>query len=449
MKIRLITLGCPKNLVDSEFLAGGLQKNGVQFIQEIDEADAIIINTCGFIESAKEESIETILQAVALKKNGNCQQVLVTGCLSERYGDELKKEIPEIDGLYGNRDLALILQKMSRQLRLRSELLGERQLLTPRHFAYLKISEGCNHPCTYCAIPGIRGAHKSRKIESLVQEAEQLMRRDVKELVLIAQDSTAYGMDLYGERRLPHLLQALNEVAGIKWIRLMYAYPYHVDDAMLESIASLDKVCHYVDMPVQHMNDRMLKRMARRVDGQFQRDLIMHMRACIPDLTLRTSLIVGFPGETEKEFQELYDFVAEGHFDRLGIFTYSHEDGTPAARFKDDVSEKIKNERQDLLYQMQADVSEENNLRLQDAQIEVLIDEFNPDENVYLGRTAADAPEIDNVVKVTGGCRPGEFVRAQVTDTRAFELYARTLNGEHQEKGLFRSKIRLPIAQKQ
>ncbi len=448
MKIRLITLGCPKNLVDSEFIAGGLQKNGVEFTDHIDDADAIIINTCGFIESAKEESIETILQAVALKNEGKCRQVLVTGCLSERYGSELKKEIPEIDGLYGNRDLSKILREMARQLHLRTELLGERQLLTPRHFAYLKISEGCEHPCTFCAIPAIRGAHKSRKIETLVQEAEHLARRDVKELVLIAQDSTLYGADIYGEKRLPHLLKALNAVEGIEWIRLMYAYPYHVTDSLLEAIASLDKVCCYIDMPVQHINDRILKRMARHVDGNFQRELIEKMRSRIPDLTLRTSLIVGFPGESEAEFQQLYDFVAEGHFDRLGIFTYSHEEGTPATRFEDDVPDAIKRERQDLLYQMQADVAEEKNSRFKNRSVKVLIDEFDSIENVYCGRTAADAPEIDNVVKVTGECRPGEFYSVHISETSAYEMHAGIDSANSEKSRSPGGQIHLPIAKK-
>ncbi|KAA3612282.1 MAG: 30S ribosomal protein S12 methylthiotransferase RimO [Calditrichaeota bacterium] len=448
MKVRLITLGCPKNLVDSEFISGGLAKNGVEFTSKTEEAEAIIINTCGFIESAKEESIETILDAVALKKDGNCKQVLVTGCLSERYGAELKKEIPEIDGLFGNRDMEKILRDMAQQLHLRTELLGERHLLTPRHYAYLKISEGCEHPCTFCAIPQIRGGFRSKNIPDLVRETEHLARQNVKELVLIAQDSTIYGLDNYGEKKLPELLNALNDIDGIEWIRLMYAYPYHLTDEMLASIAELDKVCKYIDMPVQHTSDRVLKRMARRVSGQFQHDLIQKMRSRISGLTLRTSLIVGFPGETESDFQQLYDYVAEGHFDRLGVFTYSHEEGTPAARFEDDVPAEIKRERQDLLYQMQADVAEQKNTNFHNQHLRVLIDEFDEQNQVHVGRTAADAPEIDNVVLIPDACKVGSFYQVRITETSSFELSGNILSNDDKGSRSPNGTIRLPIAQK-
>ncbi|MCA9732889.1 MAG: 30S ribosomal protein S12 methylthiotransferase RimO [Deferribacteres bacterium] len=447
MKVRLITLGCPKNLVDSEFLAGGLAKNGVQFIEEAEDADAIIINTCGFIESAKEESIETILQAAELKKTGRCQQLLVTGCLTQRYGDELRKEIPEIDGLYGNRDLNKILKEMARQLLLRTGLLGERHILTPKHYAYLKISEGCEHPCTFCAIPQIRGAFTGKKIETLVQETEHLASHGVKELVLIAQDSTQYGLDVYGEKKLPQLLTALNQVDGIEWIRLMYAYPYHLTEAMIDAVASLDKVCNYIDMPVQHCSDSVLKRMARRVTAQFQQDLINNMRERIPGLTLRTSLIVGFPGETEEDFHQLYDYVSEGYFDRLGIFTYSHEEGTPAARFEDDVPEEVKRERQDLLYQAQADVAEQKNSAFRNKELRILIDEYDAYGNNYLGRTEADAPEIDNSVIVHDKCEIGNFYKVRIKETSSFEMIGELTARDNTKENASPIGIRLPIAQ--
>lgn len=422
MKVNLITLGCPKNLVDSEFLQGRLQSGGVQFIESTDGADAVIINTCGFIESAKEESIDTILAAVELKRQGKCSQVIVTGCLSERYGPELRQSIPELDGIYGNRDLQQVVQAIGRQLRLQHELLGERELLTPRHYAYMKISEGCEHPCTFCAIPAIRGGFRSRSIIELVHDAQRLSDRGVRELVLIAQDSTVYGQDLYGEKKLPELLQALAQVDGIVWIRLMYAYPYHVTDAMIEAVASLDNVCKYIDMPVQHVSDRMLKRMARRMNGEKQHRLIEKMRQAIPELVLRTSVIVGFPGETEEDFVRLYDYVTEGHFDRLGVFTYSREDGTPSASFPEQVPDSVKRERQDALIQAQEDVAEEKNRQLIGRTLRVLVDEFDASDGVFKARTQWDCPEIDNTVLLSASCRPGAFYDVQITAATAHDL---------------------------
>ncbi|MEK7729263.1 MAG: 30S ribosomal protein S12 methylthiotransferase RimO [candidate division KSB1 bacterium] len=359
MKINLITLGCPKNIVDSEVLQGGLKACGVEFVNDPVSAQAVIINTCGFIESAKEESIDTILQAVQLKKDGHIRQVFVTGCLSERYGSELRKEIPEVDAFYGNRDLQKIVAGLAQHLRLKYELVGERELLTPKHFAYLKISEGCEHPCTFCAIPGIRGNFRSTPIPELVAQAQSLAQKGVKELILVAQDSTQYGLDLNHQQQLPALLRALGRVEGIEWIRLMYAYPYHVTEEIIDTVASEPKVVKYIDMPVQHVTDRMLKRMARRVNRAFTEELIARMHDRIPELVLRTSLIVGFPGETEEDFQELYDFVCEGKFERLGVFTYSHEEGTPAFQFAEQVSEEVKRERYDMLLQAQRDVAAE------------------------------------------------------------------------------------------
>ncbi len=430
MKVKLITLGCPKNLVDSEHLHGGLQAKGVDFTEDAEQAEAIIINTCGFIESAKEESIETILSAVALKQQGRVEKVIVTGCLSQRYGDELRREIPEIDALYGNRDLHRIIESMARDLRARRELHGERHLLTPKHFAYLKISEGCEHPCTFCAIPGIRGGFRSTPVEELVQQARRLAQQSVRELVLIAQDTTQYGLDLDGRQHLPELLRALAQVEGIEWIRLMYAYPRHMSDEIIAALAETDRVCRYLDMPVQHTSDRLLKRMARRITAAQQREIIEKLRERIPGLVLRTSVIVGFPGESEEEFAELYDYVAEGHFDRLGVFTYSEEEGTPAARFEDDVPAHVKRERQDLLIQAQADSLEEKNAAFAGQTIRVLVDEYDAAAGVFRGRSEGDCPEIDNSVLVRGVCRIGAFYDVKIDRTSAYELAGEVVAAE-------------------
>jgi ribosomal protein S12 methylthiotransferase len=428
MKIKLITLGCAKNLVDSEYIAGGLQSGGVELTDESENIDAMIINTCGFIESAKEESIDTIFDAIALKQQGKCGKVIVTGCLSQRYGLELRKEIPEIDAIYGNRNLEKIVQEIARQLDLQRELLGERQLLSPKHYAYLKISEGCEHPCTFCAIPGIRGDFQSKPIETLVAESRRLAEKGVKELVLIAQDTTVYGQDFYGEKKLPELLRALAKIDGIEWIRLMYAYPYHVADELIATIAETDKICHYLDMPVQHVSDDMLKRMARRMNGEKQHRLIEKLRQSIPDLVLRTSVIVGFPGETEEDFEQLHDYVAEGYFDRLGVFTYSSEEGTPAAMFPNPVPEQVKRERQDLLIQAQDEVAIEKNKVFVGKALQVLVDEYNHEEGVFLARTVWDCPEIDQTVLLKESCRIGAFYQARIVGSGVHELTAKILN---------------------
>lgn len=425
MKINLITLGCPKNLVDSEVLQGGLKACGVEFVNEPTSAQAVIINTCGFIESAKEESIDTILQAVQLKRDGHIRQVFVTGCLSERYGSELRKEIPEVDAFYGNRDLPKIVASLAQQLRLKYELVGERELLTPKHFAYLKISEGCEHPCTFCAIPAIRGNFRSTPIPALVAQAEALAQKGVKELILVAQDSTQYGLDLNQQQQLPALLRALGRVEGIEWIRLMYAYPYYVTDEILDTVAQEPKVVKYIDMPVQHVTDRMLKRMARRVSRAYTEALIDRMHARIPELVLRTSLIVGFPGETEEDFQALYDFVCEGKFERLGVFTYSHEEGTPAFQFEDQVAEEVKRERYDMLLQAQRDVAAAWNEKQVGRELRVLLDEYDAHERAYKGRTAWDCPDIDHSVLIRAqqeSLRIGAFYQTKIIAAHDYDL---------------------------
>ncbi|MDZ7344036.1 MAG: 30S ribosomal protein S12 methylthiotransferase RimO, partial [candidate division KSB1 bacterium] len=429
------TLGCPKNIVDSEIIKGGLKTCGVEFVGEPQHAEAVIINTCGFIEAAKEESINTILQAVQLKKRGQIRRVFVTGCLSERYGKALREEIPEVDGYYGNRDMQKIVAGIARHLRLKYELIGERELLTPKHYAYLKISEGCEHPCTFCAIPAIRGPFRSTPISELVLEATRFAEKGVKELILVAQDTTQYGFDLDGRQQLPELMRALCRVDGIEWIRLMYAYPHHVTDDMLEVIASEPKIVKYIDVPIQHISDRMLKRMARRVDRQFTERLLAKMRAQIPELALRTSVIVGFPGESEADFQELLDFIAAENFERLGIFTYSQEENTPAARFHEQVPEDIKRERYDMLMQAQQQVAAAWSARQLGCRLRVLIDEFDQAANAYRGRTAWDCPEIDHSVllrprspfhqyslKNENGMNIGEFYEVEIVEAHDYDL---------------------------
>ena len=433
MKINLITLGCPKNIVDSEFIQGGLKTCGVEFIDDATGADAVIINTCGFIESAKEESIDTILQAVQLKKRGKIKNVYVTGCLSERYGADLRREIPEVDGFYGNRDMQKIVQGLAQQLRLKYELIGERELLTPKHYAYLKISEGCEHPCTFCAIPGIRGNFRSTPISELVGQAASLSRQGVKELILVAQDTTQYGLDLNGAQQLPELLRALCRVEGIAWIRLMYAYPYYMRAAMLETIAAEPKIVKYIDMPVQHISSRMLKRMARRVDRAGTENLLAQMRAIIPELVIRTSVIAGFPGETEEDFQELLDFVAAGNFERLGVFTYSPEENTPAFRLSEQIADEVKRERFDLLMQTQQEVAAAWSAKQVGRRLRVLIDAFDDQEKLYRARTAWDCPEIDHAVlirapglrsKNSDGLHAGEFCEVDIVEAQDYDLFA-------------------------
>jgi ribosomal protein S12 methylthiotransferase len=458
MKINLITLGCPKNIVDSEILQGGLKACGVEFVNEAQGADAVIVNTCGFIEPAKEESIDTILQAVQLKRRGEVRSVFVTGCLSERYGKELRKEIPEVDGYYGNRDMQEIVAGIARQLRLKYELVGERELLTPKHYAYLKISEGCEHPCTFCAIPAIRGNFRSTPIPELVAQSVRLAEKGVKELILVAQDTTQYGLDLNGQQQLPALLRALGEIKGIEWVRLMYAYPYHVSDEIIEAIAEQPKLVKYIDMPIQHISNRMLKRMARRIDREFIESLLAKMRARIPELALRTSMIVGFPGETEDDFQELLDFIAEGNFERLGIFAYSQEENTPAARFSEQVPEEIKRERCDLLMHAQQQVAEEWSARQLGRRLQVLIDELDLSANVYRGRTAWDCPEIDHrvlvrpysllmhpAIKNGNGLNIGEFCEVEIIEARDYDLIGIPMR-EHTPALLFEPSHKMDTA---
>jgi len=435
MKIKLLTLGCPKNLVDSEVLIGGLSAGSVEFVEPEANAEVVIINTCGFIEAAKKESIDCILDAVKQKQAGECSRVIVTGCLSQRYGAALKKEIPELDGIYGNTDLKNIINSIKTQLALKENLIGERITQTPAHYAYLKISEGCEHPCTFCAIPGIRGGFKSRSIESLVSETRGLVASGVKEVILIAQDSTAYGLDLYGSKELPRLLKNLASIDGLHWVRLMYAYPWHITDSLIETIATTDKVCNYIDMPVQHVNSWLLKRMARRMNGERQHQVIEKLKKNIPDLALRTSVIVGFPGETDVAFDELYNYVSSGTFSHLGVFTYSNEEGTPAATFPEQVPPETMRQRQDMLIQAQEACCEERSQDLHGQVVKVLMDAQDPAAGCFTGRTEKDCPEVDNTVSTTDLCQPGSFYDIEITGYLAGNLSGRIVRPDRSEEG--------------
>ena len=424
MKINLTTLGCPKNIVDSEILLGGLKGEDIEIVENPLEAETIILNTCGFIQGAKEESIDAILQAVELKKRGDCEKVFVTGCLSQRYQTELVKEIPEVDGFYGNRDMVEILKKLLNRLDLKRELLGERALTTPRHYAYLKISEGCENPCTFCSIPGIRGKFKSRSIESLIDEAQMLASKGVQELILIAQDTTIYGMDLYGEKKLVSLLDPLSQIKEFKWIRLLYTYPAHFSEDIIEIIVDRKQVFKYVDMPIQHASDRILRRMARKVTRKDIERIVSFLREGNPEIALRTSLIVGFPGETEEEHRAMADFMEDIRFERLGLFTYSREEDTPAHKLRNQIPDPIKRERWAELNDIQSELSFELNRSCVGTVKDVLVDEFDNVRKAYIGRTASDCPEIDNsvIIKESKELEIGNFYKVKITDFLDYEL---------------------------
>ncbi|NIR51169.1 30S ribosomal protein S12 methylthiotransferase RimO [candidate division KSB1 bacterium] len=421
MKINLTTLGCPKNLVDSEILLGGLRGKGIEMVENPREADTIILNTCGFIQGAKEESIEAILEAVELKRAGRCRNVFVTGCLSQRYQRELAQEIPEVDGFYGNRDMIRILRDLTQRLDLKRELLGDRHLATPKHYAYLKISEGCENPCTFCSIPAIRGNFRSRSIEALVDEAEILASKGVQELILIAQDSTIYGQDLHGKKQLVPLLDGLTQIREFKWIRLLYTYPAHFDDELLEFLSTADKI-NYVDLPIQHISDRILKLMARKVKRQDIERIVKRLRTDNPKMAIRTTLIVGFPGETEEEYLELSDFLEQVRFERVGLFTYSHEENTPAYHFPNQIPEEVKHLRWAALNDILNQISFERNLGLIGATENVLIDGYDDDLRKSVGRTAWDCPEIDNTVYLDEKLEPGEFYTVKIIGCADYDL---------------------------
>lgn len=430
-RINVITLGCSKNLVDSENLITQLRANDYTVTHEEDSARAniVIVNTCGFIDLAKQESIDTILEYARIKSEGGLDKLYVTGCLSQRYKDELALEIPEVDAWFGTLELPGLLARLHADYK--HELLGERLITTPPHYAYLKISEGCSRTCSFCAIPLMRGTHVSRPVESLVEEAWGLARRGVKELILIAQELTYYGLDLYKKRRLPQLLEALNEVEGVEWIRLHYAYPSKFPSELLDAMARLPKVCNYLDIPFQHASDAVLARMRRQTTQAEQRGIIEAARSRIPGIALRTTMLVGFPGETDADFEQLCQFVEEMQFDRLGVFQYSHEENTAAHTLPDDVPPEVKMQRADALMELQQRISFEKNQRKVGQVLRVLFD--RKEGPYFTGRTEADSPEVDNeaLVPASGNyVRIGDFADVLVTEATEYDLFGKVTHDQ-------------------
>lgn len=424
-KINVITLGCSKNTYDSEVLMGQLRGNNLAVEHEsntLGKDDIIVINTCGFIDNAKQESIDTILQYSQLKDEGKIGKLVVTGCLSERYKPELESEITNVDAYFGTNDLQNILHNLGANYK--HELIGERLLTTPSHFAYFKIAEGCNRPCSFCAIPLMRGKHVSRDMNELVNEAKILAANGTKELILIAQDLTYYGLDIYGKRNLDELLRRLSDVKGIEWIRLQYAYPSGFPMEILDAMNERENICKYLDMPLQHITDNMLKSMRRGITKQKTIDIVNEIRAKVPNIAMRTTLICGYPGETEQDFEEMYNWVEETRFDRLGCFTYSHEEKTHAHQLIDDVPEEVKQQRVDAIMELQQGISFEINQEKIDKTYKVLIDRKEGD--FFIGRTEFDSPEVDNEVLIdahTGYAANGSFVNVKIDRAEDFDLY--------------------------
>lgn len=435
MKLLFISLGCDKNLVDSECMLGLLQKAGYSITDEEDEADVIVVNTCCFINDAKEESINTILQMAEKKKTAACKALLVTGCLAQRYQDEIRKEIPEVDAVLGTNSYTDIVQAVSLSLAGKKyeeykSLEGlpkqaeKRIVTTGGHYAHLKIAEGCNKRCTYCIIPSIRGNYRSVPIEELVKQAQELAEQGVKELILVAQETTLYGVDLYGEKSLYRLLDELNQIKGIVWIRILYCYPEEIDDTLIDAIKRNKKVCHYLDMPIQHANDTILRRMGRRTSRADLEAVVAKLRREIPDIALRTTLICGFPGETQEEHEELMQFVNDCEFDRLGAFTYSPEEGTPAAEFADQLDEETKLTWQEEVMELQQEVSFDKNETMKGRELYAMIEGKVADENAYIARTYRDAPGIDGYVFINTSevLVTGDFVKVRITGALDYDL---------------------------
>lgn len=421
-KVNIITLGCSKNMVDSEVLSGQLAANEIDVVHESAKRDhnIVIVNTCGFIDKAKEESINTIIEQVSLKQKGKLDKVYVTGCLSQRYRDDLESEIPEVDAWFGTMELPLILKKFEADYK--SELLGERLLATPQHYAYLKIAEGCNRTCAFCAIPLMRGTHVSKSIEEIVAEAENLVKRGVKEIMLIAQELTYYGLDLYKKRMLADLLNKLADVKGLEWIRLHYAYPHKFPMEVLDVMRERDNICKYLDMPLQHAADNMLKAMKRQITRREMEELIAAIREKVPGICLRTTLIAGFPGETQEDIEELKAFLQAQRFDRVGIFPYSHEEGTSAYDLVDDVPQEEKERRAQEIMEVQQEISYEKNQEKVGKIFKVLIDK--KEAGRYLGRTEFDSVEVDNEVVINSDKKltVGEFVNVKITKAYDYDL---------------------------
>ena len=451
IKTAFVSLGCPKNQLDSEVMISKLAASGIEIVEEDIHADVVVVNTCAFIQSAKEEAIENILDVAWLKKNKNLRGIVVTGCLVQRYGDEILKELPEVDAICGVGNLDDIVAAVTyayengnknvgenKKFRAISEpeaqlLGGDRAVSDPSYSVYLKISEGCDNRCTYCVIPSIRGKFRSRPMEDILAEAKELAELGAKEIVLISQDTTRYGIDLYGEFRLAALLRELCKIDGIHWIRILYCYPDEITDELIETIATEEKVVHYIDMPIQHISDSVLKAMNRRGNGALVRDTVARLRARIPDLILRTTVIVGFPGETKENFAELCEYLKEAKFDRLGVFTYSAEEGTPAARIKEGkVPEKTKEHRMDVIMKNQMSIHEKNNARFVGKVLEVLTEGYDIPSGVHAGRSYADAPDIDGKVffPAPRSLEAGRLVKVKITDAVEYDLFGELVSEE-------------------
>lgn len=440
LKIALESLGCSKNLVDAEIMMGILNRKGYKLVGEFEEADIILVNTCGFIESAKQESIDTILDLAQLKENGNLKLLIVTGCLAQRYAKELQAEIPEIDAIVGTGSYQQIdeiianLEKENNIVSLNDIEFAynedlPRYVTTPEYMAYLKIGEGCDNHCTYCIIPKLRGRYRSRKMEDIIKEAKDLASKGVKELVVIAQDTTKYGLDLYGEVKLPQLLEELAQIDGIKWIRIMYSYPESITEELVKVIKKYDNICNYFDMPIQHASNKVLKLMNRHTTKEDIKSKVEMIRKYIPDATLRTTIIVGFPGETDKDFNELVEFAKDMKFDRLGAFAYSREEDTPADKLPNHLDEDVKLQRRDQLMLVQQEISQNLNAQKIDNEYEVLIEEQIEDK-VYIGRTQGDAEEIDSIVyvKSENQLEIGSFVKVKINNALEYDLMGDVVN---------------------
>ena len=451
IKAAFVSLGCPKNQLDSEVMISKLAESGIEIVEEDIHADVVVVNTCAFIQSAKEEAIENILDVAWLKKNKNLRGIVVTGCLVSRYGDEILKELPEVDAICGVGNLDDIVAAVTyayengskevesdKKFRAISapeaQLLGgDRAVSDPSYSVYLKISEGCDNRCTYCVIPSIRGKFRSRPMEDVVAEAKELVGLGAKEIILISQDTTRYGIDLYGEFRLAALLRELCRIDGLHWIRLLNCYPDEITDELIDTVASEEKIVKYIDMPIQHISDSILKAMNRRGDGALVRDTVSRLRKKIPDLILRTTVIVGFPGETKENFAELCEYLKEAKFDRLGVFTYSAEEGTPAARIKEGkVPEKTKEHRMDVIMKNQMSIHEKNNQKFVGKTLEVLTEGYDIPSGVHAGRSYADAPDIDGKVffPAPRSLEAGRFVKVKITDAVEYDLFGELVSEE-------------------
>ena len=440
MKILFISLGCDKNLVDTEVMLGLLASRGYEMTDDETEADIIVVNTCCFIHDAKEESIQNILEMAEYKKEGKARALIVTGCLAERYRQEILDEIPEVDEVLGTTAYDRILDAVDAALAGEHSVMladidalplpdTKRLVTTGGHFAYLKIAEGCDKHCTYCIIPKIRGNYRSVPMERLIREAEELAAQGVKELILVAQETTLYGKDLYGEKSLHRLVRELCRISGLRWIRILYCYPEEITDELIQVMKEEKKVCHYLDLPIQHASDAVLKRMGRRTSKKELVEIIGKLRREIPDICLRTTLITGFPGETEEQHEELIEFVDEMEFDRLGVFTYSPEEGTPAEKMPDQIDEEVKEERQDELMELQQEIAFENAERMVGREVLVMIEGKVADENAYVGRTYRDAPNVDGLIFINtdGELLSGDFARVKVTGALDYDLIGELL----------------------